>query len=142
MMDIAREAMPNVAIVESEWLQEYDNYYRSRLGLQPLPVLRVKYADADQTWLYLDPHRGIVAWREQPPSRLRRWLYNGLHKFDLPYVYENRLVWDLSIVLLSLGGLALTLTSLMPALRRLRRHGNRALGVKPAPFEKEPSLRF
>jgi len=42
MMDIAREAMPNVPIAESTWIHEYDNYYRSRPQSQPLPVLRVR----------------------------------------------------------------------------------------------------
>ena len=122
MMDVARDAMPEDTIREAEWLKEYDNYYRSRLGGQPLPVLRVKYADPNNTWLYIDPHRGSVVWREEDPSRRRRWLYNGLHKFDVPVIYSYRPLWDISIIVMSLGGLALSVTTIMPALRRLRRH--------------------
>jgi hypothetical protein len=127
MMDIAHDAMPGVAIKEAVWLKDYDNYYRSRESGQTLPVLRVQYDDPQQTWLYLDPHRGRVAWREESPSRLRRWLYNGLHKFDFPYLY-SRPLWDISMVLLSIGGLVLSATTLMPAYRRLRRHANRLMG--------------
>jgi hypothetical protein len=72
MMDIACEAMPNVPIAESTWIHEYDNYYRSRPQSQPLPVLRVRYADAPGTWLYLDPHRGSIALRSQKHNRVRR----------------------------------------------------------------------
>jgi hypothetical protein len=122
MMDIAHEAMPNTPIEDVAWLNQYDNYYRSRLGAQPLPVLRVRYADAEKTWLYLDPHRGTIAWREQRPSRVRRWLYNGLHKFDLPYIYEYRPLWEVTIILLSVGGLVLSGTILIPGFRRLSRH--------------------
>jgi hypothetical protein len=125
MMDIAREAMPGVAIHEAAWLNQYDNYYRTRLAALPLPVLRVQYDDAPRTWLYIDPFRGSVAWREEAGSRLRRWLYNGLHKLDLPFVYQRRPLWDIAIVVLSLGGLALSITTLVPAYRRLRRHLSR-----------------
>jgi hypothetical protein len=124
MMDVAREAMPKDEIHSAEWLQNYDNYYRSRLGGQPLPVLRVQYTDANNTWLYIDPNRGSVVWREEGPSRLRRWLYNGLHKFDLPVIYAYRPLWDISIIIMSLGGLALSITTIVPAVRRLRRHGH------------------
>jgi hypothetical protein len=125
MMDVARDAMPKAEVRESTWLQEYDNYYRSRLGGQPLPVLRVRYSDPNNTWLYIDPHRGAVVWREEPPSRLRRWLYNGLHKFDVPVIYTYRPLWDISIIVMSLGGLALSVTTLLPMFRRLRRHAGR-----------------
>jgi hypothetical protein len=129
MMDIAREAMPDVAFEEAEWLQDYDNYYRTRLAALPLPVLRVRYADPQETWLYIDPFRGSVVWREEWTSRIRRWLYNGLHKFDFPVIYDNRPLWDISIVVLSIGGLVLTVTTLLPAYRRLRRHANRIRGA-------------
>jgi hypothetical protein len=125
MMDIAREAMPDFRITEAEWLHEYDNYYRTRLGLLPLPVLRVRYDDPNETWLYIDPHRGSVAWREEWSSRRQRWLYNGLHKFDFPVLY-SRPLWDISIVVLSLGGLALSITPLVAVWRRLKRHAIRA----------------
>ncbi len=46
-------------------LQDYDDYYYSRSGQAPLPVLRVKFADPLQTWLYIDPRtsqvRGAIA---------------------------------------------------------------------------------
>ena len=58
----AREAMPGTAAVESAWLYDYDSYYYDRRGgTLPLPVLRVKFADAAATWLYLDPSRGAIA---------------------------------------------------------------------------------
>jgi hypothetical protein len=127
MMDIAREAMPDAPIEDATWLDQYDNYYRSRYNTQPLPVLRVRYANPQGTWLYIDPHRGTVAWREEWASRLRRWLYNGLHKFDLP-VLGNRPVWDISMILLSIGGLVLSVTTILPAFRRLRGHAVRIWG--------------
>jgi hypothetical protein len=125
MMDIARDAMRGTTIRDTTWLQHYDNYYRTRLAALPLPVLRVRYNDPQETWLYIDPFRGSVAWREEWSSRTRRWLYNGLHKLDVPVLYENRPLWDIAIVALSIGGLVLSVTTLVPAYRRLRRHAVR-----------------
>jgi hypothetical protein len=130
MMDVAREAMPHAAIEEATWLHAYDNYYRSRYNAavqRVLPVLRVRYSDPEKTWLYIDPHHGTVAYREDRVTRVRRWLYNGLHSFDFPYIYDNRLVRDVLMILMSIGCLVLSVTTLLPAFRRLRRHANRAL---------------
>jgi hypothetical protein len=50
LMTRLRTALPGVPIVESQLLSDYDSYY-SRGRLTPLPVLRVKFADAAQTWV-------------------------------------------------------------------------------------------
>jgi hypothetical protein len=138
MMDIAREAMPDVEIAEATWIDEYDNYYRSRSKAQPLPVLRVRYADPTSTWLYIDPHRGTIALRLQQHNRNRRWLYNGLHKFDFPYLYDRRFVWQMSIVVLSVGGLVLSATTLVPMFRRLRRHAARVVLTRGGSAQYQP----
>jgi hypothetical protein len=117
----AREAMPGTPIAESAWLREYDSYYYDRRGgTLALPVLRVKFADPDETWLYLDPSRGAIVRREQRLSRLNRWLYHGFHSLDFPFLYSRRPLWDVVMIVLSLGGLASAVTSLLPAYRRLR----------------------
>jgi hypothetical protein len=55
-----------VAIRNARWLSEYDDYYYTTvssfdLGLprmaKTLRVLRVRYADAAQTWLHVTPFR-------------------------------------------------------------------------------------
>jgi len=125
IMDIAHEAMPGVAIKEAVWINEYDNYYRTRFGSQPLPALRVKYDDPTSTWLYIDPQRGSIALRVQQHNRQRRWLYNGLHKLDFPFLYDRPILWATSIVVLSLGCLLLSVTTVLPMCRRLRRHADR-----------------
>ena len=63
MTDIAQAAMPGVPVQDSVWLEEYDGYYYDPRGSRPLPVLRVRYADANATWLYLDPERGGIVQR-------------------------------------------------------------------------------
>jgi hypothetical protein len=111
----------------AEWLHEYDaHYYDLRAG-RPLPVLRVRYADEAQTWLYVDPRRGAIVQRTDDTRRLRRWLYQGLHSLDFPSIYYKRPLWDIVVIGLSIGGLALSATTLVPAWRRLRRHARGGL---------------
>jgi hypothetical protein len=124
--EIARAAMPGVPIRDRVWLHEYDGYYYDARGSRTLPVLRVRYDDPQQTWLYLDPRRGAIVQKSESTSRLRRWLYQGLHSLDFPSLYFRRPLWDIVVIALSVGGTVLSVTTLLPAWRRLRRHLARA----------------
>jgi hypothetical protein len=86
-----------------------------------LPVLRVKYADPQHTWLYVDPKRGAIARKEERLTRVNRWLYHGLHSLDFPFLYYKRPLWDVVVIVLSLGGLVLSATTLTASWRRVRR---------------------
>jgi hypothetical protein len=121
MLDVARAAMPGVAIQDAEWLQEYDAHYYDLRSSRLLPVLRVRYADEARTSLYLDPSRGAIVQKMDDTRRLRRWLYQGLHSLDFPFLYYKRPLWDVVVIALSIGGLALSATTLLPGWRRLRR---------------------
>jgi len=121
MMEIARAAMPGAAIQDAVWLHEYDAHYYDLRSGRSLPVLRVRYADEAHTWLYLDPARGAIVQKTDDTRRLRRWLYQGLHSLDFPFLYYKRPLWDVAVIVLSIGGLALSATTLLPGFRRLRR---------------------
>src|SRR5882672_1886734 len=47
-----------------------------------------------------------------------RWLYNGLHSLDFPYLYQSRPAWEITVIALSLGGCLLSLTAVWLAWRR------------------------
>jgi hypothetical protein len=121
MLDAARSAMPGAAVADAAPLDAYDAYYYDRAGALPLPVLRVRFADPPRTWLYLDPARGAIVRREARLSRVNRWLYHGFHSLDFPFLYWRRPLWDVVMIVLSVGGLTSALTSMLPAWRRLRR---------------------
>ncbi len=121
MLGAARDAMPGVAIDGVYWMSEYDPYYYSRGHQLNLPVLRVRYGDPQRTWLYLDPRQGAIVRKEERLSRLNRWLYHGLHSLDFPFLYYRRPWWDAIVIVLSLGGVALSVTTMWAAYRRLRR---------------------
>jgi hypothetical protein len=118
----AHAAMPAAPVENAAWIGDYDAYYYDRWRTKPLPVLRVKFADRDRTWLYLDPHNGLISMRQTPRTRLNRWLYNGLHSLDFPFLYDRRPAWDAVVIVLSAGGTILAATTMVPAFRRVRRH--------------------
>ena len=116
----ARAAMPGMEPVELTWLTDVDNYYYQRTGGLRLPALRAKFDDADQTWLYLYAADGSLVQSESRSSRAERWLYQGLHSLDFPGLYQTPWLWYPLIIVLSLGGLALSLTSVIVGWRFLR----------------------
>jgi hypothetical protein len=74
-----------------------------------------------RTWLYFDPQHGQIVLKEERLARANRWLYHGLHSLDFPVLYNRRPAWDIVVIVLSLGGIAVSITTLWPAWRRLRR---------------------
>jgi hypothetical protein len=125
LLTAARDAVPGATVQDAAWLDAYDSYYYDRNREQPLPVLRVRFADPRGTWLYIDPNSGSILRKEERLSRLNRWLYHGLHSLDFPFLYGRRPLWDIVVISLSLGGIASVVTAAMPAWRRLRRHARR-----------------
>lgn len=119
-------------IAGMHWMEDYDSYYYDRARLKSLPVLRVRYDDPQQTWLYIDPRHGAIARKEERLSRINRWLYHGLHSFDFPFLYNRRPLWDIVVIACSIGGLVLSATTIVTAWRRLRRHGRRLTAAPPA----------
>jgi hypothetical protein len=112
--------LQDTAVTEATLLQEYDDYYYSRGNQLPLPVLRIKFDDANASWVYVDPQQGQVLSLIHKYSRLERWLYSGLHSLDFAFWYHRRPLWDIGVLLLMTGGLATSVLGLYFGLRRLR----------------------
>ena len=120
LLAAARAAMPGMEPHEIAWLTDVDNYYYQRTGGLRLPALRAKFNDADETWLYLYAGDGSLVQSESRSSRYERWAYQSLHSLDFPWLYQTPWLWYPLIIALSLGGLALSLTSVVVAWRYLR----------------------
>lgn len=112
---------PDTPVVESQLLATYDSYYYSRDGQSPLPVLRVKFGDQDKTWLYVDPGLAQIVGQVHWLNRVERWLYNGFHSLDFGFWYYKRPLWDVGVILLSLGGTAISGIGLIMGIKRIRR---------------------
>ena len=88
LLAAARRAVPQGHIVEQVLLPEYDAYYYDREWRSPLPVLRVKFDDPERSWLYIDIQRGSPVARYERSGRINRWLYQGLHHLDFPFLWS------------------------------------------------------
>jgi hypothetical protein len=135
-------SIPDAPIVEETLLTDYDSYYYSRRQFQSLPVLRVKFADPMETWVYVDPKMSQVVAEIHRLNRLERWLYSGLHNFDFKVLYDIPLAWDIVMLVLCFGGLASTGIGAYLGIKRMRRGAGRAMaglgkagGVHPEPAE-------
>ncbi len=118
-------AAPDANIVAHDVLTSYDSYYYSRGRQAPLPVLRVKFDDPLETWVYVDPAMGQILASIHRLQRVERWLYNGLHSLDFGFWYDRRPLWDIGVIALCLGALATSLIGLWLGLKRLRRDAAR-----------------
>jgi hypothetical protein len=121
LMGRVRETYPDVAIVEAVLLEEYDSYHYSQDRRAPLPILRVKFDDPNETWMYIDPASGRLARSLHRLDRVERWIYHGFHSLDFSFWYQNRPIWDIGVIVLSLGGLATSAIGLFVGTRRLLR---------------------
>ena len=117
-----RAALPDIPVTDAARLETYDAYYYGRgADGPPLPVIRVRFADPLETWVYIDPADLRVAGSVQRYSRLERWLFNGLHSLDFAFWYDRRPLWDIGLIALSLGGLASSGIGLWVGAGRIRR---------------------
>ena len=109
-----------------ERLTAYDLYYYGRDAhtmnggaYKPLPVLRIVFADAQHSWVYVDPHTGAVVGRSDRYKRTSRWLFAMLHSWDWLPLLERRPLWDAVLIALSLGGAVMSITGVVIGWRRL-----------------------
>lgn len=114
-------AMGGAPLREVREIREYESYYISRDGSLPLPAYYFAFGDAEESMHYVDAATGQVVRSFVTLSRWNRWLYHGLHSMDLPWLYKTRPTWDVLVISLMLGGLALSITSVWIAVVRVRR---------------------
>jgi hypothetical protein len=142
LVERLRTAVPDAHIVDSQLLTDYDSYYYSQDEQRPLPVLRAKFDDPKQTWVYIDPAMGQVIRQLHRGDRIQRWLYHGLHSLDFSFWYSNRRVWEIGLIILNLGGAAVSGMGLWVGTKRIGRWFKRIVkSVKrvPTPAEVQSS---
>jgi hypothetical protein len=137
LMDMAKTAMPGQRYTDMTWLEQPDDYYYHTidsfdLGLprpvRTFPVLRLKYDDPQQTWLYLTPSHGQLL-KSELIDRRNRWGYYGLHGLDFAFLYNNRPLWDIVVLVLLAGCITMSVTVVAPAYERLKKHYHRLLSL-------------
>ncbi len=123
----ATRLLPGATIRAHEVLEAYDTYYYGRAPHtmgghldRRLPMLRVMFDDPHDTWVHLDPFTGEVLGRLDRLQRTKRWLFAFLHSFDWWPLLAARPLWDLLLIVGSLGGLTISATGVWMGWRRLR----------------------
>lgn len=123
LLEDAQTLMHGFPVVRTTTLTSYDDYYYTRhpeRGEKPLPALRVEFADENKTWFHIDPLAGRVMERSTSTNRLFRWLYNGLHSWDIRWLWERRPLWDIAVITFMGGGILLSMIGVVVGVRRLR----------------------
>lgn len=108
-------------IAEERRLNQYDAYYLDRRRRTPLPVLLVRIRDSGNTRYYIDPRTARIVGGYTSGSWMSRWLYHGLHSINFPWLYNYRPAWDLVVLALLAGGVALSITAVILTWQVLRR---------------------
>ncbi|MBI3569261.1 MAG: PepSY domain-containing protein [Gemmatimonadetes bacterium] len=120
MMRAAARLLPDAHVVSARTIRAYDDYYYATAERRPpLPAVRVAFDDAQRSVFYLDASSASIVMKQVTRSRLERWLYTGLHDLDFRLLTSHRPLWDVVVILLSLGGLALSLTGVVTGWRWL-----------------------
>jgi len=117
----ARELLPDAAMTTALRLRQFDAYWYPHHNERALPVLRVGFNDAAESWFYIDPRNGDVLARIDNSRRTYRWLFNALHSLDFSLLLRHRPAWDIVVWLLSLIGIIVSTSGVVIGWRRLRR---------------------
>ena len=133
LVDMAASAADPYHIAEARTRgTSYEAYYIARHGELPLPALFIRLDDPQRSTFYIDPKTARVVASYTTASRWNRWLYHGLHSWNLPWLYRYRPAWDILVMLLLAGGSVLCITGVVIGWRFLRRTLRPTLTGSPA----------
>jgi hypothetical protein len=117
----AQSLFDSTRMVAANRLERNDAYYYTTDGSVPSPMLRIRFNDARQTWLHIDPVSGQIVEKIDNSRRLYRWLFNGLHRLDFPFLAARPSVRQTCIVVFCVLGFVFSVTGAVIAYRRLLR---------------------
>ncbi|MDR6524377.1 hypothetical protein J2789_007088 [Variovorax paradoxus] len=122
----AAKYLLDAPVVSEERLDHYDRYYYARqpeamMGASErrLPVMRLRFGDPHDTWIYLDAWTGDVALSMDRSQRTGRWLFSFLHSWDLPSMLHAAAWRESVLIILSLGGFLVSVTGIVIGYRRI-----------------------
>jgi uncharacterized iron-regulated membrane protein len=116
----AGRLLPNATMIAHLRLRRFDDYWYSHHNDHPLPVLRVGFDDAAESWFYIDPRNGDILGRIDNSRRAYRWLFHALHSLDFQLLVRHRPAWDVVVLLLSLARIIVSTSGIVIGWRRLR----------------------
>lgn len=103
-------------------LREYNNYYQeSGMKHHPLPVYRIQWDISSRDIIYFDPLTGEAIASFNRNKKIHRWLYQGLHKFNIRLLKQHEWLRKLLLIVLSIGGLAVSVTGVVLGWKWIKR---------------------
>jgi hypothetical protein len=97
-----------------------DDLYRVRSNPLPDTARRIVLDDPTHTWVQIDAASGQVISVMDASQRLRRWLVDGLHSFDFPFLNHVGLLRHSLILLGAATGFLFSCTAVVIGVKRLR----------------------
>jgi hypothetical protein len=110
----------STAVLRAERVTADDAYTHLRDGSLPDTTVRVELDDSRRTWVHVDAATGAIVGVMDRSRRVYRWLFNGLHSFDVPPLVTHRPLWDALMLLGLAAGLVFIVTSVIVGVRRVR----------------------
>ena len=106
----ASAVFPTRNIERSEVIHGDTYYYSTAHNPRLLPGLRVIFDDPAQTWLHIDIKTGQLIERMDRSRRVYRWLFHGLHSWDIPFFLEHDEQRKILLLTLCVIGMIFSLT--------------------------------
>ncbi len=106
----ARAAFPEHPIERSALIHGDAYYYSTAHNPRHLPGLRIVLDDPAHTWLHVDIRMGELLEQVDRSRRIYRWLFHGLHSWDVPFLLEHDRVRQAILLLLCAIGLVFSLS--------------------------------
>ena len=106
----ASAVFPTRNIERSDMIQGDSYYYNTAHNPRLLPALRVVLDDPAQTWLHIDIKTGQLIERMDRSRRMYRWLFYGLHSWDIPFFLEHDGQRKVLLLTLCITGLIFSLS--------------------------------
>ncbi len=116
-----RGAWPGLSFQRFAHIKPHDWY--ANLPDAPLPpnARRVYFTGQGEIWIDIDADSGTALDVMDQSRRVYCWLFDGLHTFDIPGLPEHPILQKIIMLILLAAGFALSVSSVILAVRRLRR---------------------
>jgi hypothetical protein len=98
-----------------------DDAYSLRIAPLPPHTRRFVLDDAHASWVQVDADSGDIVSVLDRSARVRRWLVEGLHTFDFPWLNRAGPLWHVLLLLGTAAGFVLSVSGAVLGWRRLRR---------------------
>lgn len=119
LLSAVRKAWAPEGVVDIAPIASDDAYGRLRNNPLPETARRITLANSGETWVHVDAASGRLISVMDRSRRLLRWLFDGLHTFDFPFLNGAGPLWQVLMWLALVCGFLFSVTGVVLGSRRL-----------------------